>query len=1055
MEYRVLGRLDVRVQDRSLDLGGVRQRRVLAALLLHPNHAVPVSSLIEAAWDGDPPATAHQQVQNRVAALRRRLTRHGGIIEYAEGPGYLLRVGPDELDLTRFDTMVERGRDAGDAALLRQALDLWRGPALAGLGEGLLRREANNLDERRLDAYEECLRLELEAGEHERLVPELRNLARDHTLRQGFTELLMTALYRCGERDGAAAAYQRLAERLADDFGLDPGPRLRELYDAVLKDVLQPPARPAAVESVTPAQLPADVAGFTGRRVDLARLDRLLADDRTGSTIVISAIAGTAGVGKTALAIRWAHRVRGDFADGQLYVNLRGHAPTPPMRPIDALGGFLRALGVAPERVPVEVDAAAALYRELLAGKRFLVVLDNAADADQVRPLLPPGPPSLALITSRQSMAGLTSGGLVLDVLNAEEAHELLGHVLGTERVAAEQAATGELARLCAYLPLALRIAAANLTDKESIAGYVSRLAAGNRLAALRIDGDEQAAVSAAFSLSHAALAAGTRRMFRLLGLVYGPDITVEAAAALVGIPDSEACRQLEALVAAHLVEHWADGRYACHDLLRLFAAEHADAEEPEADRTAAAARLLNYYVMTADQASRLLSPHALRLPARDTLGTSHLPDAPAALDWLDTELANLTAIAEYCGKHGPHRVAWLLADATRAFFFRRSYFAEWQALGYAGLVAAEADDDAAAQCSAHLGLGDLYWRQAANPTALDHFQRSLAFAREAGWLEAEAAAVGRLGAVYRSIGANDEAIEYLGRAIDLARDAGWSGAEATALANLAGLYVELGQPALAADYLRPAIDLGRRIGHAGVVAVSCGALGDVYRLLGRFDEAVTLHEEAINIFEETGQTSLRGGHQGLLAAVYRDRGGFSEALDLAVTALGEAERTDEPHYKIGAHCAVGSVQNELGSHGEALSHYQRALTIAHDHDLKPTEPEILVGIATAYRGLGQLDDALRHVADALHRVQSPVVEGQAQTELAAVELSRGRPESAIDHATRALRIHRETGYRLAEARTLRLLGKALRDLVREEEAAARCKEALAILADLGLPERA
>ncbi len=221
-----------------------------------------------------------------------------------------------------------------------------------------------------------------------------------------------------------------------------------------------------------------------------------------------------------------------------------------------------------------------------------------------------------------------------------------------------------------------LRIAAANLTDKESIAGYVSRLATGNRLAALRVDGDERAAVSAAFSLSYAALATGTRRMFRLLGLVYGPEITVEAAAALADIRDGEARRQLETLVAAHLVEHRATGRYACHDLLRLFAAEHVDAEEPEADRAAAAARLRDYYVTTANQASRLISPHALRLPARDALGTSHLPDAPAALGWLDSELANLAAIAEYCGEYGPRRVAWLLADATRAFFFRRSYFA-------------------------------------------------------------------------------------------------------------------------------------------------------------------------------------------------------------------------------------------------------------------------------------------------------------------------------------------------------------------------------------------
>jgi hypothetical protein len=372
--------------------------------------------------------------------------------------GYSIRVGRDEMDALVFDRMVADARAAGDAKLMREALALWRGPALAGLGHtGPLALGAAGLEEKRLAALEDCLDLELAAGRDESVIAELSTLVAAHPLRERLVGQLMTALHRAGRTAEATAVYADLSARLADELGIDPGAELRRVYDSIRGT--------APGNAMRPAQLPADVSAFAGRTGELARLDRVLASGPAGGTVLISAIAGTAGVGKTALAVHWAHRVRNRFPDGQLHVNLRGYAPTEPMRPLDALAQFLRALGVPAEAIPTDVDQAAAMYRSALAGKRALVLLDNAASADQVRPLLPGDDASLVVVTSRDQLDQLGAGRLTLDVLAPDEARDLLVRVLGERRVRAEPEAADELAKLCGYLPLALRIASANLAD--------------------------------------------------------------------------------------------------------------------------------------------------------------------------------------------------------------------------------------------------------------------------------------------------------------------------------------------------------------------------------------------------------------------------------------------------------------------------------------------------------------------------------------------------------------------------------------------------------------
>jgi DNA-binding SARP family transcriptional activator len=560
MEYRILGPLEVSAAGRSLRLGGQRQRRILAALLLGVGRPVPLSQLVEAGWDDDPPASAAHQARNRVAELRRLLTPVGGFID-TEGDGYRLRIGAGELDAAVFDELARRGRADRDPALLRRALGLWRGPALAGVGGGWIGRHADRLDEQRLAASEECFELELAAGDGAGLVDELGALVTAHPLRERLVGLWMTALHRCGRRAEALSAYRSLASRLADELGIDPSPELRRRHDEISRD-------DGGAPHAVPAQLPRDVPGFVGRMGDLAALDGLLSDSQAGRTVVISAIAGTAGVGKTALAVHWAHRVRDKFPDGQLYVDLRGFDPSGTVKsPAEALRGFLDALRVPAQRVPADLDGQAALYRSALADKRMLVLLDNARDADQVRPLLPDAPECLVVVASRNRLTGLTAEGahpILLDLLPVAEAEQLLARRLGAERVAAEPDAVDRIITRCARLPLALAIVAARAADVDvALATLADELdQAPGDLGSFAAD-DPRADVRAVFSWSHRALSGAAARLFRLLGLHAGPDFAAPAAASLVGQPVERVEALLAELTRAHLITEHAPGRFA------------------------------------------------------------------------------------------------------------------------------------------------------------------------------------------------------------------------------------------------------------------------------------------------------------------------------------------------------------------------------------------------------------------------------------------------------------------------------------------------------------
>ena len=610
MEFQLLGPIEARSEQGAVVLGGALSRSILAALLLQPNRTVPTKQLIDAAWGESPPAGARTLVQNRVSTLRRilREARPEDELITTMGSGYLMQLEAGQLDVEVFtnraanaDRLAESGDPAGAADELAAALALWRGPALDGVTTPYLKTAAQRLEEQRLRAWERRIRLDVSLGRHADLVPELTGLADAHPYHETFHALLMLVLYRTGRHADALAAYRRTRSTLTGQLGLEPSGLLQRLHDAILRadiwaaqsiaDQLGCATTPTpgtelerSAGTPVPRTLPADDAAFTGRAEELAALDDALAatGDRASKPVAIWTVTGMAGVGKSTLTVHWAHRVADRFPDGQLYLNLRSHGSDEPMPAAEALLALLGALGARPDRRPGDVDDLATLYRSTMAGRRVLTVLDNASSAEQIRCLLPGGPGCVVVVTSRDRLSALVAREgahrLVLDVFRPDEAHALLRTTLGEERVCAEPAATEDLARACAYLPLALRIAATQLADRpyRTIAEQVDRLARGNKLNALTIDGDDEVAVRSAFDHSYVAMPPDAQRMFGRLGLVPDLELTAPIAAAAAGVTVPEAERLLDRLAAEHLINERHAGHYDLHDLVRSYAKERA-----------------------------------------------------------------------------------------------------------------------------------------------------------------------------------------------------------------------------------------------------------------------------------------------------------------------------------------------------------------------------------------------------------------------------------------------------------------------------------------------
>jgi DNA-binding SARP family transcriptional activator/tetratricopeptide (TPR) repeat protein len=957
VRFRVLGPLEVWDGDRRVALGGPQQHAVLAVLLVHAGQVVSVDRLAEQLWNHSPPPTARGLIQGCVAGLRRAL-RTGTAELITQSPGYLLRPAAGLVDAARFDELAASAAaevsPARSAALLREALELWRGPAFDGLIPEACRAEAARLTERRMTVLERRIDADLACGRAADLVGELQQAIAEHPFRERLWAQLMTALHRSDQRAAALDTYRKVRGLLVDGLGVEPGPALRELHRAILSETGENSPTPAAGPAprpAGPAELPAAVSSFSGRAAELDRLDGLLG--RPGRAVPIAVVCGSAGVGKTTLAVHWAHRSRAWFPDGQLYVNLRGYATAAPLRPLTALAGFLQALGVPADQVPLDTEHAAAMYRTLLADRRVLVVLDNVRTAGQVRPLLPGGSACAVVITSRDRLGGLVAqdgaAHLTLGVLTAAEAAALLDEVLGAR---AERDGVAELARRCAYLPLALRIAAAHLTlhPRRTVAEYLDRLGAADCLDELTTDDD--ATVRSAFDLSHQGLDEQARRLFGRLGLAPGADVTIDDAATLGAFDRNVAGRLLDRLACAHLIEESRPGRYAFHDLLRRYAAE----QNSPVDRNAALTRLYARYVDQARSAAALLYPHMLLLPhSRPAAGH---PDPAAALAWLETERANLVQAVEAASRSGQGRAGWILADALRGAFHLSRHTTGWLTMAEAALAAATADGDRAGQAAAQHSLGTAQRSIGAYPDALGHYAEALRLARACGWAESEATNLGNLGIVCRKLGRLSEAADHLHASLAADRRIGRRSGEANNLGNLAAVYHAMGRlPAAAAAY-RAALTRNAEAGVAHGEALARTGLGQVGIEQGRHQEARDHLDRALDLYRRVGDRDGESVVRSALAAVDCALGRPGPARNQAAAALAGARAVGDPQSEAMALNALGLADRLLGDADRAIADHEAAYRLAHRTADRCEEAEALIGLADAHRQAGRAGDA-------------------------------------------------------------------------------------------------
>ena len=936
--FAVLGPVRAWRGDTELPLGPPKQRALLALLLTEAGHPVAVHEIVDALWGQDPPDSAVNVVQRHVGALRRLLEPDlpagGASRRLVRGSGgYRLDVDPDSLDLLRFRALRQRAEQAvrdGEpptaTGLLIEALALWRGPAASGIAAEVRSHPAfTALDGEHLAAVKEAAELALEAGPGlgARVLVTLRQAAAQHPLDEGLQARLILVLAATGHQAEALDVHRTVRTRLADELGVRPGPELQAALQRVLGHThAQSAATPSgdagsaedaegtaqqdAVATIRPAQLPVDLPAFTGRRGELARVRELLcASDAPASTVVISAIGGMAGVGKTTLAVHWAHSVADRFPDGQLYVNLRGFHPSGSiMSAAEAIRSFLDAFGVPGHRIPAGLDAQAALYRSLLADRRVLIVLDNARDTEHVRPLLPGAPGCLVVVTSRNQLYGLVAGegahSLTLDVLTEAEAREFLARRLGGERIAHEPDAVAEIITLCGRLPLALAVVSARAVVNPAfpLASIAAELSESEDSLDAFAGEAPAADARSAFSWSYQLLSPAAARVFRLFALHPGPDCSLAAVASLAGQRVGQVRPVMAELARAHLISEPLPGRYGCHELLRAYAAELGRAHDSAQELEAARRRMLDHYLHSAHAADSVLMPTRDSIQLRPhTVGVTvpRLPDQAAAAEWLETNRSVVLATIEQDARHGSGEHSWQLALVLELYLDRGGRWSEQLDAQTRAVEAAQRLGDISGQAFAHRALGFVSGRLGRSDEADAHMARALELFGETGDRVGLSRTHRRLAFLANGRGRHEEALDHYAEASALCRAAGRRNDEAGIANEVGWTYILMGKYEDALTECGHAVAAHRETGDRNGEAAALDSLGYAHHHLRDHERALECYEQALRLYREIRDRYLEADTLVHIGDSHREADQDTQAESAWREALGILDEIGHP----------------------------------------------------------------------------------------------------------------------------------------------------------------
>ncbi|QKV97406.1 tetratricopeptide repeat protein [Streptomyces sp. NA02950] len=949
----------------ELELGPPKQRALLALLLVRAGQPVALGEIVDVLWAQDPPSSAVNVVQRHVGAVRRMLepglpAKAAGSRLVRSSGGYRLNTETDTLDLVEFRELSEQARrsaemDAPDEAveLFVRALAPWQGPTATGIPPDIQTHPVfSAVDRELLTASKDAARAALDSTVPERLLTTLQRFAAHHPLDETLQARLILVLAATGRRAEALELYSTVGARLDEQLGVEPGPELRAARRRVLprpapipadatpkartgggarptgssaggsplgaepahgppSPVPAAPPQPREPEppAVRPAQLPPDLPAFSGRRTELAHTAALLPEDPDAgppAPVVISAIDGMAGIGKTTLAVHWAHRIAHRFPDGQLYANLRGFDPTGSVMPPDeALRAFLHALGVPPSRVPAGLDAQTALYRSLLAGRRVLILLDNVVDSQHVRPLLPGAPGCLVIVTSRNQLHGLIAADgarpLTLGPLSTAESRETLVARLGADRVAAEPEAVATIIRLCGRLPLALAVVAARAATRPAFP--LSSVAAELRESQGNLDafagGDPSTDPRTVFSWSYRALHPEAARLFRLLALHPGPEISTAAAASLAGLPIRRTRALLAGLTRAHLLFEHAPGRYSFHDLLHAYAVELAHDHDPDGIRRDAGHRMYDHYLHTARTAATLLAPRSVeRIPlsrVRSDAAPEQLNSQERAESWLATERPVLLAAVGHAARTGFPGHAWRLAVTLELFLDRRGHWQEQAAIQHTALESARALSDRLGEAHAHRTLGFARGRLGRYGEAERHLERALELFAAVGEFDGHARSHRSLAFLANCQGFHQRALAHYRPALAHYRSSGNLSGQASVLNETGWTHILLGEYEHALAQCHQAVELHRTIGDANGEGAALDSLGYACHHLGRYEHALSCYRQALAVYREISDRYLEADTLTHIGDSQYALGERESALDTWRQALAVLEKLNHP----------------------------------------------------------------------------------------------------------------------------------------------------------------